>query len=111
MGLGWWEWEEKAFLKLMRSGCLGLSIPPLLTDVLCCLILYLLLFFFFLIEIRVWAGEQITLEEAAPRPEGSHGSPSQLPAGTEPLGQAFNKLLVILTEKKRNMIIPLIGYC
>lgn len=45
--LGWGEWEEKAFLKLMESGCLGLSIPLLLSDVLCRLVLYLFFFFFF----------------------------------------------------------------
>lgn len=61
LGPGREEWEEKAFLKgdqdgVLGSGCLGLSIPPLLSEVLCRLVL--LSFFFFLIGIRAGAGEQ-----------------------------------------------------
>lgn len=58
-GLRWGEQEGKGFLGkkdqygVLGSGCLGLSILPLLSDVLCRLVF----FFFFLIEIRAGAGE------------------------------------------------------
>lgn len=51
LGPGREEWEEKAFLKgdqdgVLGSGCLGLSIPPLLSEVLCRLVLLSFFFFF-----------------------------------------------------------------
>lgn len=51
LGPGREELEEKAFLKgdrdgVLGSGCLGLSIPPLLSDVLCRLVLLSFFFFF-----------------------------------------------------------------
>lgn len=40
----------------------------------------------------------MTLERAAAKPGSSQGSPSQLWGWHRALGQAFNKLLVILTD-------------
>lgn len=81
-------------LGVLKSGCLGLTILLLLSDVLCRLV-----FFFFLIGVRAGVGYKgRTLEWAAVKPGSSQGSPSQLWGWHRALGQAFNKLLVILTD-------------
>lgn len=82
---------------VLGSGCLGLSIPLLPSEVLCRLVFFLLL----LLRSELGQGNKgRTLEGAAPRSGGSHGSPSQLRGWHRAPWQAFNKLLVILTDPR-----------
>lgn len=63
-------------------------------------------FFFFFLKLRfeLGQGNKIrTLEGAAPRPGGSHESPSQLRGWHRAPWQAFNKLLVILTDPRTHL--------
>lgn len=58
-------------------------------------------FFFFKLRSELGQGNKgRTLEGAAPRSGGSHGSPSQLRGWHRAPWQAFNKLLVILTDPR-----------
>lgn len=95
------EYGRKGLLRKVKdgvlgSGCLGLSIPLLPSEVLCRLV-----FFFFIIEIRAGAGEQGKgLGRGCSQVWGSLGSPSQLRGWHRAPWQAFNKLLVILTDPR-----------
>lgn len=84
---------------VLRSGCLGLTILLLLSDVLCRLVFF---FFFFKLGSGLgrgtregpWKGLLPSLGAVMGAP------PSQLWGWSRALGQAFNKLLVILTDHR-----------